>query len=378
MKIYQKYIIKHILKIMFLIILMLCCLSLFIYWIKFVHMLKGRDLAFSLWIKAMVFILPEILFYITPLALFIASVLTYVHLIDQKELIIFESSGVSRLKLVYPAMMVGVFFTLLGFLLSFYIAPKSYQKFLDAKYNIINSVYLDFKEKLFYTLSQDVTIYFEKKNSDRSFNGLIFHNKSNKDNMVTIFSEKATKIKEDYKSERVFLLENGILESENLLGEVSLLEFDKFVINVSNYVNVTKVKKHHSYYINELLFPKGVSEAKKKLFIAEGHNNIVWSIFNFLLLLVGVTVIVSSQFDPYGKFFNMLVSAISIFIIISFFIGAKDVAISHSNMVFLMYLPTTVMLFFCYYILYVEKNIRITEYVFYTKQLLYKFLYKKR
>lgn len=379
MKIYQKYIISHILKVMLIVTLIFYSISFFIYWLKFLHILGGRHLSFVLWSKAMLFRLPEIFFYITPISLFISSVITYSNLIEEKEIIVFESSGVSRLKLAYPAIYIGFFFTISGFLLSFNVNPDLYRKFIQVKYDVLNSVYLEFQEKLFYHPSKDLTVYFDKKNSEEFFEGALIHDKRNQDNIITIFAEEAIKLKDDYKDERIFLLKRGIFEFENDSGKFSTLSFEKFLINLSDYTKLRKKSgmKRYGYNIKDLLFPQEeLSEAKKNIFRAEAHQRIIWSMFNFIFVMIAATIIISTQFDTYHKFFYMFFATALIFSTIIVFLIAKNIAI-YNGVIFFMYVPGIAVLAFCYFILYIGKNIRITEYLYYMKRFLYKNFYIK-
>ena len=116
---------------------------------------------------------------VLPLATLAATLITANNLYQSRELTIMKASGMSKLQMAKPLIIIGLIASLFHLLISSYLMPNSYKKFRDIQFDLRDSLINTlFEEGVFNTQSSGITVYIREKISDTHFKGVLIYDLS--------------------------------------------------------------------------------------------------------------------------------------------------------------------------------------------------------
>ncbi len=299
MAIYSRYIFLYLIKIFTLIIVTLTTIVILIQLLAFINQYIKVNLGFFSIIKFILFQSSSICYYISPVALICTILYVYYSLSIDKEIIILESSGVSKYELASPAIKFSIVVMILSYAIIMLIDPLATQAFRNHKKKLIQSSMVPsiLEEKSFNRITQKIVLYIDKQEKDNKFSGVAIYDQRAKDHYVTIFAEKAEIINKN--DQFIFVLHNGSRQevSDNSLrtlyfGVLSLpIETEK----------ITDTKKHPSdnseYTIVGLLLKKVNNAKQVSALIIELNNRISYPILNFIVAIISLAALFSISYS---------------------------------------------------------------------------------
>ncbi len=172
---------------------------------------KGVDIWFLLKLIGIVALQSGVLFAL-PIAILLASLMTFGNLAESFELLAIKSSGISLLRFMRPIFVFVLFVCGLAFVFNNFVIPKANLKFYTILTDIRTSKpSFDLKEGTFYSAISGIAIQVEKKddNTGELKNVIIYENNANnfQDNFIVAESGKMA-FSEDKKGLE-FTLRNG-------------------------------------------------------------------------------------------------------------------------------------------------------------------------
>ncbi|XVN43470.1 MAG: LptF/LptG family permease [Candidatus Rickettsia vulgarisii] len=301
MLIYKRYIIKNIIPSLIIIIFSMTTLVWITQILKFLYLID-KGIKISHFFNLIILVLPSLLFILTPLATTIAIIYTYLHLSEKRQIIILQNLGLNNFKLATPALLVAIIITLFSYYISASLLPLSYNK-LKTYLNFMKNNYTStlLTEKIFNKISKDVTVYFDSKLANDTMLGIIIFDNRKSDNQAIVFAASGN-IK-TYSDVSIFELDHGTRQAYDHNNNLTNLNFDSLVIELANNVDNSSITNNrreiNEYYIHELLNPDNtVDEQRKTKLIAEGHQRLIWPMYNFILVLVSLSIFLR---QPYNK-----------------------------------------------------------------------------
>lgn len=339
MPLYHRYIIKSLILPVIVITLTLTGIVWLTQSLRFIDLIvnKGLDVSMFLYLSFLLF--PSMLMLILPLALFISVLMVYNRFISDSEMIVFKSSGISRLGLTVPALVVALGVTLLGYLISLYLLPASYREFKDTQTFIRNnyaSVLL--QEGVFSTPTKGLTVYIESRSGSGELHGILVHDARNPDRPITYMAQSGTLVRTDA-GPRFDLVQGHRQEIDKEHGNLSVLKFDSYPMDLSVYTSEEgrDWRTPEERYIHELFFPTDVDKKQWGKYIAEGHNRLTWPLFSLVLTLVAVAALFSGQFNRRGQWKRIVSATIIGVLLVILQLIFKSLTASHTYLAPLMY-----------------------------------------
>ena len=299
MLIYKKYIAKTILYPFIALSFVLTSLVWITQILKLLYLLeKGVKLIDFL--SLIILIIPSIFFMISPFISVLAVIYAYNKLQENRQLIILRVGGLSNFALAKPGLLIVVYITLISYYISLYLMPFSYSK-LKYDLNNFRQNYVStniINEKTFNQISQDFTIYLDKKNIDGKLEGVIlFDNRIPKDRTV-LFAKTGKIITHD--GIPLFQLKHGFRHSFDSNNNITKLYFDQLLIAIKNDDpdKNDRSKTSLELYVPEMLHPiNNLPEESKKRLIVDGHQRLIWPLFNYALVLLALSMFLTTNKD---------------------------------------------------------------------------------
>lgn len=354
MKIYNTYIIKSLLMPVIVITMSLTGIVWLTQSLRFIDLIVNRGLNVSTFLYLSSLLIPSLTMIIMPVALFCSVLFVYNRFNSDSELIVLKSAGLSRMSLAKPALIVALGIVFVGYLISFYFLPLSYNKFKETQAFIKdNYASVLLQEGIFNSPTKGLTVYIESRNKHGMLKGIIVHDSRNPKQPVTMMAQQGKVF--NTKIGPRFDLINGTRQQRNKEnGIISLLHFDSYPMDLSVYVNEKRKRRREpeERYIYELFFPEnGLDESFRKRLVAESHHRIIWPLNSLLLTLIALSVLFTGQFNRRGQWKRILSATFIAVAVIGSDLAIKSAVSSNTNLVFIMYFNVIIIVLLCLTIL---------------------------
>ena len=181
--------------------------------------------------EIVLFALPRLISYATPMAALLGVMLAFVRLNGDNELIAFRAAGIGFLGFLPPVLGVLVFATALSFINTIFVIPVTNHAF-QAKLRSLgrNSVPSLLKEGVFISAIPNLVLFFRSvDHSDLSINGVFIQDQRQPKEKVTIASETAqVVIPLDSNSITFKLADGGLTRTSQDLKEAQAVVFKNY------------------------------------------------------------------------------------------------------------------------------------------------------
>ncbi|WP_341756415.1 MULTISPECIES: LptF/LptG family permease [unclassified Candidatus Tisiphia] len=341
MLIYKRYIIRKIIPSLIIIIFLVTSLVWITQILKMLYLIdkgiKAQD-----FLNLIILVIPSLLFILLPFATVVAIIYTYKILSERRQIIILQNLGLSNIQLASPALIVSLVVTLFSYYISTSLLPLSYST-LKSELTFMKNNYASnvLDEKTFNTISKDITVYFDKKLPDGTMKSLIIFDNRKRDNHAILFSKLGMfKI---YNNSSSFQLKNGIRQAYDHNGNLNNLSFDVLTVELVSNDGKKLARDEYNreineYYIDELFKPNNIlSEQRKIKLIAEGHQRLIWPMYNFVLVFLTLSVFLQQPYNKKSSLRQILITALSAIIITYLHFLLQNLASKDLNFIFACY-----------------------------------------
>ncbi len=168
---------------------------------KYIDDFVGKGLDWFLIIELMFYVSVTLVPMALPLAILLASIMTFGNLSEHYELTAIKSAGMSLQRVMKPLIVVTIFMAIGAFLFSNYVLPVANLKMGTLLFDITHQKpSLDLKEGVFYNGIQDFTIKIARKDAKKNilYNILIYdHTQRQGNNKIVIAKEGIMKMSND-------------------------------------------------------------------------------------------------------------------------------------------------------------------------------------
>lgn len=337
MRSYILYIAKHLAWPTLLITASLTCIIWLTQALRFIDFIVNRGLSIGDFVYITSLLFPSLLLLLVPVSLFVAVMYTYHKLTSDSELIVLKAVGLSRWQLAQPAILVATCATLFCYMISLYLLPLANRQFNDMR-SFLRDNYTSvlLQEEVFNTPIDGLTVFVRERDDSGNLGGILVHDNRLAANPVTMMAERG-KLTQGSAGPQ-FHLVNG-MRQELRKGKISWLNFDNYTLDLSFYTGVMRQRERDpdEKYLNEL-FSNDVADAGEKLHLrAEGHQRLVWPLYNLALALVGVAMLLSGEFNRRGQWKRILMASGIAIVVALAGVGMRNLVVKQPVMIPLMY-----------------------------------------
>lgn len=256
-------------------------------------------------IKYVIFMMPRYVFYLTPFVTLVSSLFVFLIGVRSKEFLILSVSGDKLRRTLRPFILIGIFISLFGFIISEYIQPEFAKK--------INNLIYELTEKGFGSVKRD--IYLKEKEGTVINIGSLYQSQERgigSDVKIYIIKENAL-IKRIDSSEadindKIWLLKNVIIYDFNS-GRIERIDRLNYSVNVKvSLASLKDFKKLEELNLAELIKKRrelkniGLSNPKIDTDIS---SKLSYNFVTFFMMIIGISL-------PLGAYekFNFITSTI--------------------------------------------------------------------
>jgi lipopolysaccharide export system permease protein len=318
MRLYQKYISSLLIKFFGMTIMTFAFVVILGQFLRLINKYIGKGTNLADMLYMLLLFLPALFIYISPIALFCAIVFTFHKMINDNELVIFETSGISKYNIAKIVIQLALIITIFSYFISIVINPLAKREFHNQKL-IIRDGYISglIEERVFNNLTKGLTIYVDSKNSKGDLNGVFVYDNTKGKNII-ITAEEATFIASS--NQMSIIMKNGTRQEINPHGQLDILNFENAQLNLlpSQIGEMNHVYSPEEWMITDLIFKTAKDQSMKNIIHTELHQRLSWPLLNLALTSIAVLALSFSNFSrrwsPNTVIYGIIVGAIVIFI----------------------------------------------------------------
>ncbi|MGE0410193.1 MAG: LptF/LptG family permease [Amphiplicatus sp.] len=278
---------------------------------KYANLIIEHGEGFSALIRISLLILPSLIAIIMPFALFGAAIYSLQRMHSDSEIAVMFASGVGRLRIGAPLILIGFGVALATFWVNIDLMPTAYRK-LKAE---IAAIHADFASSLlrpgeFTTFDNGYTIYVETARPDAripgasQFTGVLVNDYTKPGETQTYMAQRGALRKTD--SGPVLLLDNGNIQRAKPGAPVEIVRFNETVINAADFMRDSRddlILEPSERYLGELFHPDPAKQWDREnvgRLIAEGHNRLASPLYAIAYVLIALFALLGGPYNRRG------------------------------------------------------------------------------
>ncbi|MCC9625555.1 LPS export ABC transporter permease LptF [Thalassospira sp. MA62] len=313
--------------------------------LRFVEMIVNRGLSVSIFLQLTSLLLPSFLTIILPISLFFVIVFTYNKLIQDRELIVMRSAGLSQWALAKPALIVALIATGFGYFLTLFYLPYSYEQFKELQFSIRNDFSSVLLQEGSFTDIDGLTVYVREVGRDNELLGILVHDARDPDAQTTMMAKHGALVKTE-EGPRIVLLDGNRQEISPDDGTMSILYFDRYAVDIAHDAEDPGLRYQEARErgVINLLTAEApdISANDINSFRAEGHDRLISPLNSLAFAAIALAVLVSSSFSRRGQNGRLLLAIGAMILCQVLSIAMKNLAAKNPALVPLMYLTAIV------------------------------------
>jgi len=270
--------------------------------LRYIDFVMARGLSILSFFKLILFLLPNLIAIVLPFSFFISLLFILNKFDNDRELIVFQSIGLSNVELTKPVLKLATIICLIVYGLNFYFYPLANQYYRSSKNEIINNVTASILSPGEFTTFKKMTFYIKEKINSQYVTGLLVYDQRNPQRPVSIVAEKAQIV--ELKNGLRLILINGNRQEVDRSGQLNLVSFEIYSLDlINNATVIDKEPKPGEYFITQLLNPPsniGTKTSAKLRF--EGHQRLLLPLIIFPFTLLALWVFLTGKFNRRGRY----------------------------------------------------------------------------
>ncbi len=279
--------------------------------LQFLQFIVNKGLALGAWLKLTVLLLPWFLSVILPAALFFVVLFIYSELSVDRELVVAQAAGMSRLRIAAPGLMSAGVAVIMGLLFTLYVVPESMRSFKELQWTIRSDVsQVLLRDGTFNQINENLTVYVRGRDKNGDLVGVMVHDTRGENSTTTLMAERGT-IGDGAGGSNVVLYNGSRQELRRGTSNLSVLYFDSYTLDFGNvgaagddrYADIRERTTGELFALSEA---DGISPANVTRMRAEGHQRIVGPIGALAFTLVALGFLLTGAFDRKGQTKRMM------------------------------------------------------------------------
>jgi lipopolysaccharide export system permease protein len=269
--------------------------------LRFIDTIVNSGLPLGLTFEFLILLIPGLLSIILPIAVFVGVMFVYWKLMNDRELVVMQSVGLSPIALARPALMVAAIATGIAYGLSLYLLPTSYRSFKEFQIRIRNDfAQILLPEGVFSNVSDGLTIYARQRGDGGVLQGLIVYDGREAGRPI-IYTAVEGIVSSTATGPRLTMQDGTYQDTDPALGHISILYFDRMAISVADPSGLQGQRTLTAWerYLPELFNPVDLppGDPLRRVLIVEGHQRLLYPLYTLTFAMLGLALIAPAASD---------------------------------------------------------------------------------
>lgn len=304
MKLIERYLFRQLLGPVTLAVLSLTGVALLSQSLSALDIIVDNGQSAGTFIKITLLALPQLLSMILPIAMFVACLVALNRLQIEQELVVCFAGGMSRWRVIAPAMRLAAYAVLLSLVLNLWLHPLSAKAMRAELFKVRTDLASTLvQEGRFTQPAPGLTVYAKTVASQGLLKNLFVHQEE-ADGAATTFTAKEGRIAQR-KGQPVLIMTDGSQQSFSKTGVLQFLAFQENVFDLSPFVRNDEVLHYKvaDRYLHELFFPDLTQvweQQNRKKMLAEGHSRLASPLYNVAFVMLALAAVLGGSFSRIG------------------------------------------------------------------------------
>lgn len=326
--------------------------------LRLLDYLVNRGLPAAQFFELILLLLPKFLAVTLSIGTVIGALFVFNKLTQDSEIVVMRAAGMSSLQLARPVLWLGVGAMAILYALTLYFMPLANRNFkdmqLDARHSYISAL---IQEGVFNSVGRQVMVYVRGRDEEGALVDLLLHDQRDRDRPVTLTAERGALVRDGEEGGlRVLLLRGTRQEVDRKTGEISMLSFDQYIVDLDSFTSGRRERGRspEERFLSELINPTAADLEEKGFreeLMAELHQRLTMPLYPLSFTLIGLVALVSGNFSRRSQPWRIVTAAGAIGVLQGLGLTFEDVTSRAGDTWPLMYLCPLLPIVVCLLIL---------------------------
>ncbi len=351
-----RYIFRQLVTGAIIVSLALGCIAWLTQSLRFLQLVVTKGLAVSMWLKLTLLQIPSLLVVVVPPAFFFVTLFVYNKLAIDRELVVAQAAGISRVQLTRPALLAAAVGAFACYVLTIYGAPHATSAFRELLWSIRNDASrILLREGAFNQLAAGLTVYVRSRGAAGELEGIMVHDARNPKRIVTVLAERGILAGTSASAAPHVLLINATRQELDRSGtKMSVAYFGEYTFDFDTLADASSDRRadYRERPLTQLLTlgpDQGVSDREAGRMRSEAHQRLAGPLTVFGFTVVALVFLLKSGFDRRGQLPRISAAVVALVVLEALWLGVADLVGKTPALAPLMYmvglLPTAVGLY---------------------------------
>jgi lipopolysaccharide export system permease protein len=255
-------------------------------------------------LKATALAMPQLINMVLPVSVFVAALITLNRLQTDQELVVCFAGGMSRWRVIAPALRLAAVLALASLVINLWIQPASHRAMREVLFEVrTNLVSALIREGEFTQPAPGLTVYAQSVDRNGQIRNLFIHRAKDDGGATTYTADTGRLVMKD--GEPILRLFRGSTQELSPDGVLNYLTFDDYPFEIKQFIR-SEERIHYKpsdRYLHELLFADLTQDWEKRnhlKLLAEGHARLATPLYNLTFMGLAVWAILGGTFSRLG------------------------------------------------------------------------------
>lgn len=280
--------------------------------LRLLDVLINRGVALTTFLKMILFLVPDLVGIILPIALVIGTLFTFSRFYADQELVVLKTLGLSHLRLARGPLVVALLVMAVLYAINFYFMPAAFQKLKDKEHLLRNKISSMIVTPGDFKTLKGLTVYVRDRRPNGALYGLLIHD-ARGENPLTLVAEKGV-LKESASGLHLTLFRGSRQEVGSKTGKPAILSFESYALEFSSstLLKTKRQRKPYEYFLIDLLkAPRGnLNPSLATKLKVELHQRLIMPLTSLSFVLVVMGIFLGGDYDRRGRTHRIVASIV--------------------------------------------------------------------
>ena len=275
-------------------------------------------------IKIILLAMPQLLAMILPIAIFVAALVTLNRLHTEQEIVVCFAGGMSRWRVISPAMRLAIGATLVSLALNLWVQPWCQRVMREELFKVSTDLASTLvREGEFTEPAPGLTVYAQSIDQKGLLHNLFIHEERPQGGAKVLASRDGKIAKRN--GAPVLIMQRGSNQEYSSTGVLNYLAFDEYIFELNSFLNKDQLVhyKVSDRYLHELFFPdleQAWEKQNRKKMLAEAHSRLASPLYNIAFMSLALAAVIGGAFSRlgYGRRMAIIGAAAAVLRILGF------------------------------------------------------------
>ena len=255
-------------------------------------------------IKLTLLTLPQLLVMVLPIALFVAALVALNRLHTEQEIVVCFASGMSRWRVISPAMRLASVVTVIALFLNLWIEPLAERAIRNELFRVRTDLAASLvRVGEFTEPAPGLTVYAQGSDTGGALRNLFVIQQKADGGDTAFFAAKGKVSKRN--GAPVLIMRDGSEQAFTSAGVLDYLKFDEYIFDLSGFLAKTDVihYKISDRYLHELVFPdltQTWERQERVTMLAEANARLSGPLYNIAFMAMALAAVIGGSFSRLG------------------------------------------------------------------------------